>query len=386
MRDSDPPKENARQHRPRVLLTNFHPHGGGGHVTFMTSLLDSDLRQTFQFAVASPPGSRFLITAQETNITAFPCHFPGHLREIRGILQAMRRFQAICTTFQPEIIHTNGSRDHAIACWWKRWQNSSVRIIRTHHAIRQLTNSAYNRWRYNVATNQHTYVCHSARNISWAGKALQPTSHEIIENRVDLDYYQPMLPDPGLREQLGIKPERLVFGSCAGLGRYKRVDLILEAAKRLKDHDRFHILVLGNTQAGEHLLATAQAAGLEDVLVYGGFQKDVRPYNALMHVGFILSDTIETISFAAREMMAMGLPLISSTFSGLLENVDHGLDGFLVRPSHVEDIVEAMRYFLEMDAEQLRAMRANARSKAVRRFDARQTIAQWQKTYEILLK
>src|SRR5205814_10648484 len=44
----------------RILLTNFHPHpgGGGGHARYIRTILASDLRKEFEFGVAAPDGSR----------------------------------------------------------------------------------------------------------------------------------------------------------------------------------------------------------------------------------------------------------------------------------------------------------------------------------------
>ncbi|MCC3262472.1 glycosyltransferase, partial [Paenibacillus polymyxa] len=57
---------------------------------------------------------------------------------------------------------------------------------------------------------------------------------------------------------------------------------------------------------------------------------DVRSFVAALDVGFVLSSEMETISFACREMMAMGVPVIVSNAGGLAENVHAGLDSWVV--------------------------------------------------------
>ena len=109
--------------------------------------------------------------------------------------------------------------------------------------------------------------------------------------------------------------------------------------------------------------------GLSDIVVYAGFHRDVRDYVSVFDVGYILSDAVETVSNAAREMLAMGVPLISSSYSGLTVNVDHSVNGFLVEPGRTEPVVESMIRFMDMDTETMAAFRDHARNIAVERFD-----------------
>ena len=90
----------------------------------------------------------------------------------------------------------------------------------------------------------------------------------------------------------------------------------------------------------------------------------------MIDVGFLLSESIEAISFAARELMAMGKPLISSNYAGLVENVDDRLNGRLVECGDVEAVAEAIGWFLDLDAASLGELSRNARLKAEHVFNA----------------
>jgi len=112
----------------------------------------------------------------------------------------------------------------------------------------------------------------------------------------------------------------------------------------------------------------AHERGLSE-FIYCGFHEDVVPYVSVFDVGFILSDSIETISFAAREMMSMGKPLISSSFSGLKENFIHEINGILINQKDIRSLVSAMKYFLDMDKHELETFSKKAREYAVDHFD-----------------
>src|SRR3954466_6103329 len=68
----------------RILLTNFHPHqdGGGGHARYIRTILESKLRNDFEFGVAAPEGSGVWATAGALGAPAFACPFPGHITEV----------------------------------------------------------------------------------------------------------------------------------------------------------------------------------------------------------------------------------------------------------------------------------------------------------------
>ena len=206
------------QRLPRILLTNFHPRSGGGHLTFIRSILEGSLTNEYQFGVASPPESGALKVAQKLGVPAYPSEFPGSLREIPATLNAIKAFEHVRRDFQPDLVHCNGGRDQAVVIYSRCWNKGTHMVLRTHHAIRSLPCTPYHQWFFNRATALNTFVCYSAYNMATAGRALKLTNYAVVENGVDLSRFTPRPADLGLREQLGLMPGERVFGSCAGLG------------------------------------------------------------------------------------------------------------------------------------------------------------------------
>ena len=357
----------------RILLTNFHPHqdGGGGHARYIRTILESDLRQHFEFGVAAPEGSGVWGTGCALGAPTFACAFPGHIREVPQMLGATHRFDQIYWGWRPDLIHLNGSRDQNIVVLWKATRGRLVPCVRTHHAVRNIPDNAYNRWAYRKMVQAHLYVGHSARNISWAGGALQLPNARVIPNGVDVGFWRPAPRDAAFMAKYGVGPGDFVFGSHAGMGAHKRTDLFLQgAAIALKRGARpFKILLRGNEREIAASRALADALALRN-LVYVRYEPDPRGYLSLIDVGFLLSESIEAISFAARELMAMGKPLISSNYAGLVENVDDRLNGRLVECGDAEGVAEAIEWFLGLDAAALAEVSRNARQKAEHVFSA----------------
>jgi len=88
-------------------------------------------------------------------------------------------------------------------------------------------------------------------------------------------------------------------------------------------------IVLAGQLPGEAQRSRVAALGMSGQVIYTGMLRDVRPAIAVMDVGFVLSQR-EALSFACREMMAMGKPVIVSETGGLPENITPVEDGWVV--------------------------------------------------------
>ena len=355
--------------KPKILLTNFHPHGGGGHSAYLQRLLAGGLADSFDIGLAVPATSRLFQMAQSSRWRVFACDFPGNIKEIPGIFRAIGRLGEIRGEFSFVILHCNGSRDQTIATWWNAKQSNPAKIVRTHHAIRQLQTDPYHRWMHLRQTDLHIYVSHAQANICEAGRALKLPASVVIANGVDLQHFTPASKSEAVQRELNLQPDQFVFGSVAGTGAYKRLDLMVQALARLAEHrSRAVMVVLGGESGGRQLGRLAEQLGVASQFRFVSHQDDVRPYASVFDVGFLLSDAIESSPFAAREMMAMGCPMICSGYSGLLEVVDEGMTGFITRVGDVPSVAQAAELFMKMPPERLQQFRAAARDKAVRCF------------------
>lgn len=353
----------------RILITNFHPIAGGGHVTYIETLTKIQDRSSHIIAVASPSLSRVYEYLNNSNYpNLYNQDFPAKIqKELPAIIKSAAHFNRIVSDFKPDIVHTNGV-DLFIAAITNQ-PTHRYKIVRTHHAIKNIAADPYHRWLYNKAVSSNIYVSKQSLEIS-TQNGLHPKNSTVIENGVDIEFYKPRVKDPTLSQELGINESVFCFGSTAGTANYKRVDLAIEAGLALKkiSTKEFRIIVLGNEAEGRKLETQAREAGLNE-FVFCGFHKDTRRYISLFDAGFILSDSIETISYSAREMMAMGKPLISSSFSGLTSNVINGKNGFLVPPNNVDETILAMKNILSMDKEKLHEFSSNARTFATLNFN-----------------
>ena len=93
----------------------------------------------------------------------------------------------------------------------------------------------------------------------------------------------------------------------------------------------------------------------------------VNSWSFAIDAGFVLSYAVETISFACREMMAMGKPVLISDYAGLPENIEPGADGWCVPVRDRAAIAQAVTGMLE-DPTRLADMGRHAAAHAEREF------------------
>ncbi len=374
------------EERPKILLTNFHLGTGGGHRTYILSLLKSPLARQFDLALACPASSSINSFARENGTAVFDHDFPGSLRNLFSVIASVRNLERIHRQFPFDIIHCNGSRDHWIAIYWKTFYRGKTKLVRSRHAVKAVGNDFIHDWAYNRATNLNIYVSRGMIPLCEPTGALHLKNARVISNAVDTGYFQPRERDAALAAKLGITDSDFVIGSNAGLGNHKRANLILHAVAELPRSEKIKIVILGEQLPAENFFAWARKLGIGKNVVYGGMLADVRPYLSLLDLGFVLSDSIETSSYAAKEMMAMGVPLICTRFSGLPENVEEGTTGFLIEPGNVPELRKSVAAFLDLAATEKLRFRAESRAKVVREFSRSHQLELMAQTYRDVLK
>jgi len=370
--------------RPKILLTNFHLGTGGGHRTYILSVLEG-LADQFDLALACPASSSINARARENGCTVFDHYFPGSPRELFQVIASVRGLERIHRQFPFDLIHCNGSRDHWIAIYWKTFYRRQAQIIRSRHAVKKIRNDIFHAWAYNRATALNIFVSHGMIPLCEPAGKLKLKSTRVIPNGIDTDYFQPRKRDTELTARLGIRDSDFVVGSNAGLGGHKRADLMVRAIAELPGRESIKILLLGEKRSSGTFFALARDLGLEKNLICEGMLDDVRPYLTLFDLGFVLSESIETSSYAAKEMMAMGIPLVCTRFSGLPENVDEGKNGFLIEPGNIPELTKCVMAFVNLTATERTEFRARSRGKVMREFSKQRQMQLMAQAYREVL-
>ncbi|WP_241052042.1 glycosyltransferase family 4 protein [Achromobacter xylosoxidans] len=352
----------------KILYTNFHQGDGGGHTTYVVSLARM-LSGKADVTIAAPCGSRLLDEASALpGVRAIALQFKGApARQWR----ALRQLRALLRAEAFDVVHVNGSADHRL-CMLASMGMGPLRpfMVYTQHNGRH-PRSLGTRLRAGLATDR--IICVSQHTFDGMRRsAFRPADLRLVRNGVDTRRFRPASPHEAAlaREQLlpAALRDRLVVGSQAGTAAYKNWLDMVAAVAMLPEAQRRQIAVLIAGQPPTAAdLRRVDEMGMRGAVVFTGLLQDVRPLLAATDLGFVLSSSLETISFACREMMAAGKPVIVSDTGGLAENVTDGSSGWIVPAGAVARVAEILADVLE-NRILLDWMAAAARRKAVRDF------------------
>ncbi len=183
-----------------------------------------------------------------------------------------------------------------------------------------------------------------------------PQKIDIIHSGVDIDRFLPGRTDiADLKKQLGIKADSLVVGTIGWLQPVKAPGVLLDAMLPIwgKKIDALLVFV-GQGELETALREKAIARGVEDRVFFLGWRSDVHHVVQLFDL-FVLPSLNEGMGRVLVEAMAAAKPVVASKTGGIPDLVQHGVNGFLVKPGdarelsfHIEKLLSAGHLRSEM--------------------------------------
>ena len=368
----------------KLLYTNFHEGDGGGHTTYVMALARG-LAAGHQVTVAAPEGSRLLREARAVaGVHAVAQAYPNGLKALAARGRALASLRTLLREGAFDLVHVNGSADHRLVLAALRGLPRRPKLVMTKHNSKPMTGLGH--WLRARKTDQVVAVCdYTLRELQ--GSAYRGCRLATVHNGIDVSRFVPLAPaDAVVERQRWVGDfDGLVLGSNAGTAAYKGWMDLVEAVALLPEAVRAQLrMVVAGKPPSSESRDKVRALGLEAVVVFTGLLEDVRPAVAAFDAGFVLSYDVETISFACREMMAMGKPVLVSDYAGLPENLDDGREGWIVPVRDRGAIAAAVEKILAQRAA-LPSMGAAARARAEREFGIALMVERTEAVYAGLL-
>lgn len=152
----------------------------------------------------------------------------------------------------------------------------------------------------------------------------------------------------------------------------KGVDELFEAAERIqKQYSDVFFDVVGPLE--DNYKARIEELVKKGVILYHGYQKDVKPYIEKCHC-FVLPSYHEGMANTLLEAGAMGRPLITSNIHGCLEAVEVGRNGYLAKSKDTQVLFEQMEKFLVVDYAKKKEMGQASREVVQEKFDKKKVV------------
>lgn len=153
----------------------------------------------------------------------------------------------------------------------------------------------------------------------------------------------------------------------------KGLPVLIEAAGLLKSQGvEFDLTLIGGGPLLNEIEGLVERLGLSEHVHLAGWRSnaEVRSF-ILQSRALVLPSFAEGLPVVLMEALALGRPVVSTWVAGIPELVRPGENGWLVPPSSVEALADAVREVLDAPIAELEAMGRRGAARAVERHDAR---------------
>lgn len=314
----------------KLLYTDIHHGNGGGHVTYLMSLIRG-LKDRHDITLLCPPSGRlFRYASQLEGVRVLPglytSRLPALVREVAGL----RRFLA---HERFDLVHVSASADHRHMMLARAGLAQRPAIVWTRHNLHRIHSTGH-RLRARFGTDAVIAVSQFvADDIARSAYGALPC--HVIRHGIDTQHYAPVSPQHKAQLQQALlggvaAPGTLLLGSTGGTDLAKGwIDLLRGVACLPREQQERLVLVVAGDPPGPAQQQAMQGIVHHARLVFPGLVDDIRQVLGACDAGFVLSHR-EALSYAARESLAMGLPTLVSNAGGLPENLVAGEHGDVV--------------------------------------------------------
>ena len=168
-----------------------------------------------------------------------------------------------------------------------------------------------------------------------------------------------------------IENNKVSFLLVSRLIKEKGIGLFLKAAKTLKEkYPKSEYHVIGATDNSPSSIKEEELKQLHELgtIIYYGKQSNI-PEHLFKRDIFVLPTYYrEGIPRSILEALSVGLPVITTNTPGCKETVKKDYNGILIQPQDLDELIDAMEYFL-INKDKIEVMGVNSRKYAEERFD-----------------
>ncbi|WP_430812028.1 MULTISPECIES: glycosyltransferase [unclassified Carboxylicivirga] len=136
---------------------------------------------------------------------------------------------------------------------------------------------------------------------------------------------------------------RTIIGAIGRLEKEKGFDLLIQAARVLKDRGvDFEIRIAGEGREQSRLTNLIEISGLQKYVILTGFQSDIYQFLSTCHI-FALSSRYEGFGYVTVEAMFTGLPVVAFMTSAAVEIVQPEKTGILAQSYDIDEFADGLQ-------------------------------------------
>lgn len=346
--------------------------GGGENWQYETML---DLKDELHLVSISNPQGKLFNFAVEAGIETFPFHSKN-----LSFLNPIKLFRAyrLLKKLNPHAIIFNTSNDFKVFSLPATWAGIKYRLYRRDNG-KPMRNHLLNKILLRKGIT-HFLPC-----SQYIGKAALASNSNLFPiSKIDTIYNS-----INIRKWDAVKaplltieriPGEIIFG-CLGRLSFEKGQLILPpVAVLLKDKStKFRILIAGTGPLKTELESLIVKTSTGSHVQLLGFVESNKSFLDTIDC-LIIPSHWEGLSTVAVEAMAMNKPIIAFDVASNSEVVHNSVNGFLIKPFEIEEVVTSMLYFIN-NPEEIKHFGENGRKLAETTFSKEVTNEQLMKYF-----
>ena len=274
---------------------------------------------------------------------------------------------------KPDLIHTHGKGPGVygrLLGWILR-----IPVVHTFHGFQYKLLPVLNKWFYilvenilTLLTHHHIFVGKGEKGKSKVLKFLNDSNSSVINNGIDLDSFENLVPADDAFASLGLRTSGKVkvFGTLSRVSPEKGITTLLEGfgeAKKIAPHIRLIIVGDCPDQHQEYMKTVRQYIhenGLEEVVKILGLREDALGF--LKCIDFYVSPSkSEGLPYNILEALAVGNLVVATDIPGNNDIIRKSVEGVLIPVDSGRALAHGLLTLLEMGTEECKAMVQNGK-------------------------
>ncbi|MEZ7892470.1 MAG: glycosyltransferase [Candidatus Wallbacteria bacterium] len=218
---------------------------------------------------------------------------------------------------------------------------------------------------------------------------------KVVYNAIKLnEYKKPENYDRNVfRSSMGLSENDIAIVKVARLEEQKDHHTLLKAARSLLSQiesggdfaagKTLKFVLVGDGRMENELKSEAVKLGIDKNVIFLGRRMDIKE---ILHASdiFLMTSIYEGIPNSILEAQACGLPVIATDVGGVSEIIENNYNGFLCKPSEVQDIADKVKFVIS-SSELAKTIVANAFERLEQKFSQKNLIAKTTAIYKDLL-
>ncbi|HBC46550.1 MAG TPA: hypothetical protein DEO84_08240 [candidate division Zixibacteria bacterium] len=247
-----------------------------------------------------------------------------------------------------DILHSHRYKENLLAAWVRRKCQIKYLVQTVHGIEERRTGIIKLKSRLTTLINIYNSQRHFDRVIAVSSEIKKRLENQyrsdqivMIHNCIEVSNLAPIKSPSLVKAELKIDAGNLIVGTVGRLVPVKGYEIFLQMAKILvTNHRNLTFLLVGDGPLKRELEKMAGDIGLGGRVLFTGFREDVLSMVNCLDL-FVMSSYHEGIPMALLEAMALKKAVVSTAVGGIMEVIENGISGLLVKSGDPQLLAEA---------------------------------------------